>query len=260
MAGLSSTVFAPLTGALLGASSWRTSYLILAALLVVVTIPLHAVMLRPPWPERATPSKSNTDDVGSILRSPAFRLLALSFGIGAFAAFAVVFNTVPLLTGRGLSTELAAFALGLGGVGQVLGRLCYRRLAAATSVRARAVVIMGAEAAAIAILGVVPGPAGALIGLTLIVGAIRGTFTLLQATAITDRWGAEHYATLNGVLALPTTTAMALAPAAGAGLAALVGSYPASFVVLAGVCAAGALLAWSSVPNGMPSDTGLPVG
>jgi hypothetical protein len=156
---------------------------------------------------------------------------------------------VPLLTGRGLSTELAAFALGLGGVGQVLGRLGYRRFASVTSVRARTVSILGAESVAIAVLAVVPGPAGLLMGLTLIVGAIRGSFTLLQATAITDRWGATHYASLNGVLALPTTAAMAVAPAGAAALAAVLDSYPASFLVLAAICGIGAAAAWFSTPD-----------
>jgi MFS family permease len=248
VAGFSSTVFAPLTGVVLGASSWRTTYVVFAVVLAVVTIPLHAAFLRPAWPAPTARTPEHRVEVAVILRTPAFRMLAIAFGLGAFAAFAVVFDTVPLLTGRGLSTELAAFALGLGGVGQVLGRLGYRRLAAATSVRGRTVAILGTEAVAIAVLGVVPGPAGLLVALTLVVGAIRGSFTLLQATAVTDRWGPSHYATLNGVLALPTMAAMALAPAAGAGLAAAVGSYPASFVVLAAVCAGAASVSWYSLP------------
>ncbi len=248
VAGFSSTVFAPLTGLVLGVSSWRATYVIFAIVLAVVTIPFHAVFLRPAWPASVVTSPQHRDEIATILRTPAFRMLAVAFGVGALAAFAVVFDTVPLLTSRGLSTELAAFALGLGGVGQVLGRLGYRRLAAATSVRGRTVAILGVEAAAIAVLGLVPGPAGLLLGLTLVVGAVRGSFTLLQATAITDRWGATHYATLNGVLALPTTAAMALAPAAGAGIAAILGSYPPAFVVLAVVCGVAAAASWYSLP------------
>lgn len=32
-------------------------------------------------------------------------------------------------------------------------------------------------------------------------GMVRGKLTLLQATAITDRWGTTHYGRLSGVLA-----------------------------------------------------------
>ena len=39
VAGLASTVFAPLTAALAGALGWRGTYLVLAGILAVVTIP-----------------------------------------------------------------------------------------------------------------------------------------------------------------------------------------------------------------------------
>jgi hypothetical protein len=75
-----------------GAPDWRTTYLVLAVLLAVVTIPLHALLLRPPWPAATAASESHHAAVGTILRTPAFRMLAVSFGVGSFAAFAVVFN------------------------------------------------------------------------------------------------------------------------------------------------------------------------
>lgn len=46
--GLASTVFAPLTAALGDHISWRTTYLVLAAILALVTIPAHALALRAP--------------------------------------------------------------------------------------------------------------------------------------------------------------------------------------------------------------------
>ncbi|TDD27108.1 MFS transporter, partial [Actinomadura sp. KC06] len=50
VAGLSSTVFAPLTDALSAHLSWRGVYLVLAVVLAVVTVPLHLLALRRPWP------------------------------------------------------------------------------------------------------------------------------------------------------------------------------------------------------------------
>ena len=246
-AGFSSTIFAPVTGLLLGRTGWRETYVVLAVLLAVVTIPLHFWGLRPGWPAKPRIGQAATrEEISGVLRTSAFRFLAASFALAAFASFAVVFNIVPLLTSRGLSTELAALALGLGGVGQVAGRLAYRRLAADTGVRGRAVALLAAEGMGIAALAIVPGPAGALIALTLLVGAVRGMFTLLQATAITDRWGADYYGTLSGVLAVPITTAMAVAPWAGAAVASALGSYPASLGVFGALCLVAAGLAWFS--------------
>ena len=64
-----------------------------------------------------------------------------------------------------------------------------------------------------------PGPAALLIAAAMLAGAARGVFTLLQATAITDRWGAAHYGRLNGLLSAPVLLATALSPWAGAALA-----------------------------------------
>lgn len=45
VAGFASTVYAPLTAAFIGAYGWRTTYLLLAGILVVVTVPLHYFFL-----------------------------------------------------------------------------------------------------------------------------------------------------------------------------------------------------------------------
>jgi hypothetical protein len=88
-----------------------------------------------------------------------------------------------------------------------------------------------------------------LIGAAMLAGAARGVFTLLQATAISDRWGATHYGRLNGLLSAPALLATASAPWAGAALAQALGGYPPVFVVLAGLATLGAILIAGSVPQ-----------
>jgi MFS family permease len=233
LAGLASTVFAPLTAALLGPLGWRDTYLALAVVLAAVTIPAHLFGLRGPWPAPERVAGTAEHAPADVVRSRAFGVLVVTVALASFAAFAVVVNQVPLLIERGLSTTEAAWALGLGGVGQVLGRLGYGRLSRALSVRARTVAIIAASASATLLLGVLPGPTALLIAAAMLVGSARGVFTLLQATAISDRWGATHYGRLNGLLSAPAMVATALAPWAGAALAELLGGYPAVFVVLA---------------------------
>jgi MFS family permease len=176
-------------------------------------------------------------------------LLAAALALGAFAAYAVLVNQVPLLIERGLTTTTAAWALGLGGLGQVLGRLGYGRLTRRLSVRSRSVAILMLSAAGIVLLAVLPGPPALLVAAALLVGTTRGMFTLLQATAISDRWGAAHYGRLNGLLTAPALLATALAPWAGAALAGVLGGYPAVFWLLAAIGAVAALLAFGSVPT-----------
>ncbi|EWM19042.1 integral membrane transporter [Kutzneria sp. 744] len=175
--------------------------------------------------------------------------------MAAFSVYAVVVNLVPLLTGRGLSVSTAAIALGLGGVGQVLGRLGYARLVQRTSIRFRTVLVILTAAVTTALLAVLPGPTLLLITATVLAGMARGIFTLLQATAISDRWGAANYGRLNGLFSAPMTLTGALAPWAGTSLATLAGGYPAVFATLAAVAAVAALLAAGSTAS---SRTALP--
>lgn len=259
LAGLASTVFAPLTAALLDVGGWRWTYLVFAVVLAVVTVPVHLFGLRAPWPDpRPEPGAGHARPVDrpyAVMRSRPFLLLVAAITLGTFVAFAVVVNQVPLLIERGTSTEVAAWALGLGGLGQVLGRLGYGRLAAATGVRARTVAVLLWSAVATGLLAVIPGPAWLLVAGAVFVGAARGVFTLLQATSVSDRWGAAHYGTLNGVLTAPALIATALGPWAGAALAERLGGYPAVFGVLAGLGVLAAVLALGSVP-GRAADRG----
>jgi MFS family permease len=247
-AGLASTVYAPITAALVSHLSWRQTYIVLAVMLAVITLPGHVIGLRLPWTgaERC-PHRSRPPD--AVARSGAFIALAAGMSLAAFAVYAAVVNLIPLLHQRGLTTSEAAVALGLGGVGQVLGRLGYGRLTAATDVRTRTAIVLLAAAATIILLGLLPGPAVALVIAAVLAGAARGIYTLLQATAVTDRWGATHYGRLNGLLSAPSTLAAALAPWAGAALAGPVGGYPPVFVVLGMVGVLAAALATLAGPT-----------
>ena len=250
-AGFASTIFAPLTSALSAPLGWRGTYLLLAGVLAAVTVPAHALFLRLPWRQPPSgpgqPSSARGAD-RSVLASRPFLLLVTAATLCAFAQYAALVNLVPLLTGRGLTPGLAAWALGLGGAGQVAGRLCYRQLAARLGTRGRTVAVIAAGSAVMLLLGLLPGPAVLLVAASVLAGAVRGVFTLTEATLVADHWGADRYAAVNGVFNAPLTAAGALAPSIGAAIAALAGSYPALFVVLAAAAAAGAALAAVAPP------------
>ncbi|CCG02771.1 MFS transporter [Blastococcus saxobsidens] len=252
VAGLASTVFAPLTSLLLEQLSWRDTYLLLAGVLAVVTVPLHLVALDLPWTDTRSTAHLTTDDeagspesdraVRAVLTSRAFWLLSGGLTLTAFGLYATsVTLLIPLLTERGMSASLAATTLGLLGAGQLLGRLGYAPLSARTAPATRAVVIVAASAAAIGLLAAVPGPAWALIAVAVLVGAVRGAGTLLQATVVAEEWGPARYASLAGAFAAPITAAAALAPFGGAAVADVVGSRTGALTALACMVALGAV-------------------
>lgn len=292
VAGLASTVFAPLASALASQLGWRIAYLVLLALLVAITVPLHWWGLRHPWPfqrhpvhepmqePRQAPSRDPAQELldcpmrgsatrpaqgplesrtehaaappgqtGKVAQSAPFLMLALANGLTSLAVFAVVINMVPMLVEQGMSTNLAALTLGLGGVGQVVGRLGYARFASATSVTSRGAIVLAAVAATTAALALAPYSVALLILLGMLLGLTRGIYTLIQATAVTDRWGPASYGTLNGILTAPAMLAAAAAPFAGAALSQLLGSYAHAFLALAGLAGTAAALMLFTTPR-----------
>lgn len=256
VAGLASTVFAPLTAGLDDWLGWRQAYLVLLAGLLFITVPLHWWGLNHPWRRAHATAHERTGvaaadgSIAAITRSTPFVLLTLANALTGLAVFAVIINLVPMLVEQGLTRNTAALALGFGGVGQVVGRLGYARLADVTSVTSRGVIVLTGVAVATAALALAPSSALLLIAISMVLGLARGVYTLVQATAVTDRWGPAGYGTLNGILTAPALVASAVAPFAGAALADLLGSYTDAFLVLAGLAAVAAALMVGATPTG----------
>ncbi|MCX4419483.1 MFS transporter [Streptomyces mirabilis] len=250
--GLASTVFAPVTAALAAHLSWRATYAVLAVVLAAVTIPAHSLALNAPWPPAPQAPAHVTGGADTVARSRPFWLLAAALTLSAFSIYAVVVALVPLLLERGFTTSQAAWALGLGGAGQTLGRTLYATLARRTRPTARTVTLIGLGGLTTAALALVPGPYALLVTLSVAAGMVRGNITLLQATAITDRWGTTHYGRLSGLLAAPATAASALAPFAGAALSAPLGGYPQLFALLAGLSSLASLIALGTAKRLQP--------
>ncbi|GGW72638.1 MFS transporter [Streptomyces xantholiticus] len=253
--GLASTVFAPLTAALESHMSWRATYTVLAGILALLTIPAHALALKAPWPPAADGPAHPAQGTKDVVRSRPFWMLAATLTLSAFAMYAVVIALVPLLLERGYSTAQAAWALGLGGVGQTLGRTMYATLARHTGATLRTSILVALGGLTTVALAAISGPYILLVILSVLAGTVRGNLTLLQATAVTDRWGTSHYGRLSGLLGAPSHTAAALAPFAGAALAGPLGGYPQLLVLLAALSGLAATTALAtSTPRNAPSS------
>ncbi len=240
VAGFASTIFAPLTAFLGEEFGWRTTYLILAGLVFAVTAPLHGLALRLPWHAGADQPHGRPDR--QILTSRPFLVLSGAAAVSSLAMYASLVHLVPLLLEHDISVQLAAWALGLSGAGQVAGRLLYPMLDRRLDPNPRAALVIAIMAATLLLLALIPGPLVLLMAIAVISGAARGLFTLIKATVVSDHWGTERYAALNGVYTAPAGIAAALAPAFGAGVAAWTGSYDRLFLVLGLLALVGAVL------------------
>lgn len=260
-AGFSSTIFAPLTVVLVEGLGWRTAYAVMAVMMALTVLPLNALFLNRRWsqPADADVERSDDDDgleradsaaeqaigerVRRISRSPRFLRLQLALTMEITAVTAFTLTMIPLVVERGLSAHVGAAAMAVVGVGQVAARLGYGGLAARTSPQGRAVIVIGLCALAAWALALMPGSAPGIIAAAALFGAGRGLRTLIQATAVSDRWGTEGFGELHGRFSAPITAMMALAPALAAVCAELLGGYAAMAMLMAAVLTAAAWLA-----------------
>ncbi len=224
LGGLASTVFIPLIAWLMGAWGWRTALLCLAALHLVVCVPLHWVVLRGA-PGRLTPTRaglaetaamSNHPGAYQLMRSPAFLLIGLFVTLLMSVTVALPAHMVSLLRENGLSE---AWVIGMPaaiGVMQVIGRLilyffehqmdlhCVNRLVP---------LLIPIGIFALLIAPLMGHWQVTLVGVFVILyGLGNGMLTIVKGTAIAHYVSRTHVATLNGALGLPLALARATAP------------------------------------------------
>ena len=230
MAGFASTIFYPVTAALVATLGWRDALVALAAILAVATILPHALVLRaaPVHAEHHEGSLS----LGEALRHPSFRWIALGFALFALGSGLNV-HVVPYLVGRGYELGTAAFVAGLVGAMQVVGRLSLapleRRLSPAVVVGS----VYGLQPVAIALLLLLSGPVAPFVFVVLF-GASRGADTLIRNTLVARLYGPRRFASIQGVLQLAITAALAVGPVALGALYDRFGGYDVGFWLVAG--------------------------
>ncbi len=128
IAGFASTLFWPLTSALLAVMDWRGVYLVFALMHLVVCAPLHLWLSRQPAVRTAAPHAASAPPVpeAGLLaggqRRSAFTLMLIGFAVQGFTLSAVLLQMLPLLSGLGLGAS-AVLIGSLFGPAQVLSRL-----------------------------------------------------------------------------------------------------------------------------------------
>jgi MFS family permease len=252
--GLSSTVFVPLTGVLVAAYGWRTTLVLLAGVLGLVTVPLHAALLRR-WPSDVgahpdghpsdveAPARPGTTD-GAITRRASFRWFTLLLVSHTAGKLAVTVILVAYLTDRGYSLPQATVAAGAVGAVQVLGRLICTALQPWFPAQRTAILLFVTQAVALPAplltTGHAPAATAAVITLVVFFGLGYGLPDLLRGTLLVDYYGPHHYPRINGVIAIFVVAGRAAGPLlAGLGVTAF-GGHSATLVGAAALTAIGA--------------------
>lgn len=245
VAALASFIFLPLSQALIDAYGWRDALLILAAILAAITVPLHAMVLRP----APTVSHEHVNEASipasEVLRSVPFWLLSTAFVLGSLSTIAMTIFAIPFLLEQGHSAAFAAFAVGLIGVSQIPGRVLYAGFASRLPTPLTIAAVFALIAVGVIVVVSVHSTAAVVAGLV-ILGMGNGMATLVRATAIADLYGSRAYGTISSIAGGMTTAARAAGPFAAALYAAAVG-YTTLMWTLAGLALAAAVLAHRAV-------------
>ena len=236
---LASTVFMPLEAWLVARLGWRGALVALAVTLAVITIPLHAFVLRPA-PRRAPPTpgaeRAESRVPGLTLRASArtavFWVLLAAFFVANFATNAVTVHLIPYLSDRGYSPTVAAMMIGWMGAMQLPARLLFAPVASRFGHRAVTGVIFFVQALSLAQLALA-GELPTLVPMVVMLGAANGMATLARATIVAEIFGPRHYGSISGAVALGANGARAVAPVGAALLMVALGGYPRVFWLLA---------------------------
>ena len=253
VAGFASTIFIPLSDALLVAQGWRGAVMSLAIVLGVITIPLHALLLRgkpadlgllPDGAAEAPKSYARPNiDLRGVLRSRYFWILTLAFALSTLSVMAVRVHFIPLLISMGINPTSAAWAGGAIGVMQVVGRLIFvpveRRVSSKTVVLG--VLVLSALSMGTLLLGSAVWTIALFVALF---GMAFGTLTLARPLIVADSYGAAYFGRISAAIVIVQTLMGTSAPFAAGVMYDAFGNYDAVLAAGLALCLLSVGLIW----------------
>jgi hypothetical protein len=185
---------------------------VLAAINLLVCVPLHAVQLRGAPAARQPAAAGSTDSPTPYLRSAPFLFIAIFTVCMMAVTAAVPAHLIPLLRGNGLAEGwVIAIPASIGAL-QVVARLLLFWFEHRFDLHlANRLIPLVIPLGLLALLAGAGHPWAALL-FVLLYGMGNGMLTIVKGTAIAQYVNRDHVASLNGALGLPTALARALAP------------------------------------------------
>ncbi|MBU0739763.1 MAG: MFS transporter [Alphaproteobacteria bacterium] len=217
IAGFASTVFWPLLQWLLTIMTWRDIYLVMAAMNLLIALPIHlalprARMIAPE--ETVREEKSTGEPVLDGERKRRMILMATAFAAGGFVMSAVGSTLLVLMRDLGYATAMATLAGSLIGPSQVAARLIEYVRRNLFSPPLTAIIAASAMALSLAILaGALVQPMAAFaIAFAIFYGAGQGLTSIVRGVLPLHYFGAAGYGRTMGTLASARIIASAIAP------------------------------------------------
>ncbi len=221
VAGFASTVFWPLTQALVSGLGWRHTLLALGILNLAICLPLHTALLPPRGAQRAPrdalrgasrPTAKQSRGLGEILRTKSFWLLAFAFTANILAFSALSVHLIPLLQEKGFAPMHAVWLAAMVGPMQVTGRLIEFTVGRRFSPESVGLVALALLPFALVALMLASSSLWMGFAFAVLYGASNGVMTIIRATMPAEMFGRDHYGAVNGALAAPVIGTRAAGP------------------------------------------------
>ena len=188
---------------------WRTSCMILSGIFLVMTMTAAFLLKNPAASWQPTNSISALTSTtgrheftpGEVLRTPAFYLLWLGFGLGSTAGLMVISQLIPFANSQGIgSATLATLGLVVGAFGNVSGRVLSGWLSDIMGRLNTLRVVIGLSCVAMPALYWVGAHLTALYVLIYFVYFSYGAQASVIPTTVSDFWGTRYAGTNYGTL------------------------------------------------------------
>ncbi len=217
IAGFASTIFWPLLQWLLTVMTWRDIYLVMAAMHLLIALPIHLALPRARMiePEETVREEQSTGEpVLDGERKRRMILMAMAFAAGGFVMSAVGSTLLVLMRDLGYATAMATLAGSLIGPSQVAARLIEYVRRNLFSPPLTAIIAALAMALSLAILaGALVQPMAAFaIAFAIFYGAGQGLTSIVRGVLPLHYFGAAGYGRTMGTLASARIIASAIAP------------------------------------------------
>lgn len=262
IAGFASVIFIPLSGALVDSLGWRAALVALAVIMAVVTIPIHAFVLRdreledtpetPALPPiRLTPAEA--------YRRPDFWWLAAGFTLSLFVVTGMSVHLVPYLISAGYAPAVAAGFGGAIGTVALPGRMIFTPLGARISRHVILAMLIGLQGLGLFALVAIQGTAGVWL-FVLMFGIGFGSIAPNRAQLIAETFGAAHFGAISGRMS-QIGVLRALGPVAVSVVLSASGAYqtPVTILAVMSMCGAACVLMASRSAVSSPRSAQHPV-
>lgn len=217
----SSGIFWPLTAALCSAYGWRATWLIFAAMHLVIVLPIYFAIPANPRYRRApavaepAPETANPEEHGRVSaerQRRVFSLMAAAFAASGLVSWGLPLHLIHMMQDAGIANAMAVGIVSLAAPATLLARSIEIVAGERLPVEYTAAVGLLLGPLACFALALAPGSAAIATLFVVVFSAAMGVISIARATLPLALFGRHGFGRMLGRLALPQNLAFAAAP------------------------------------------------